>query len=164
MYNRQASDALLACQHASSPHSNVQAARAQVLAQQQQSKTQRAFVEYQRAHDAHAEAKAAVAALEQRLMASSGACAAARRHAYGAHARRPAGGAVVDTDLLSQCSDLASRVVETESAKLRADHVHAIEARYAARNAASRQGGPNGGRLRSGVSPPSCASCTRALA
>jgi len=31
--------------------------------------------------------------------------------------------------LLSQCSDLASRVVQTESAKLRADRVHAVEAR-----------------------------------
>ena len=45
----------------------------QLLAKQQQAKTQRAFVEYQRAHDVHAEAKAAVAALEGRLMASSGA-------------------------------------------------------------------------------------------
>jgi hypothetical protein len=45
----------------------------QLLAKQQQAKTQRAFVEYQRAHDVHAEAKAAIAALEGELMASSGA-------------------------------------------------------------------------------------------
>jgi hypothetical protein len=40
---------------------------------QQQQTTQRAFVEYQRAHDAHMAAKAAVAELENRLMATSGA-------------------------------------------------------------------------------------------
>jgi hypothetical protein len=50
-----------------------------------------------------------------------------------AHGLRHAGGAVVDTELLSQCSDLASHVVEAESAKLRADHLHAIEARQAPR-------------------------------
>ena len=35
----------------------------------------------------------------------------------------------MDIQLLSQCRDLASRVVQTESAKLRADHIHAVEAR-----------------------------------
>jgi len=45
----------------------------QLLAVQQQQTTQRAFVEYQRAHDAHMAAKAAVAELENRLMATSGA-------------------------------------------------------------------------------------------
>ncbi len=59
-----------------------------------------------------------------------GACPC-KHEALSACSPTPAGGAVVDTDLLSQCSDLASRVVEAESAKLRADHVHAIEARRA---------------------------------
>jgi len=49
----------------------------QILARQQVEKTRLAFVEYQRAHDAHAEAKAAAAAVESRLMASSGARARA---------------------------------------------------------------------------------------
>ena len=43
------------------------------------------------------------------------------------------GGSVVDTDLLSQSSDLASRVIETESHKLKADRIHAAEARCAQR-------------------------------
>lgn len=46
---------------------------------------------------------------------------------------RHAGGSVVDTDLLSQSSDLASRVIETESQKLKADRVHAAEARCVGR-------------------------------
>lgn len=45
----------------------------QLLAVQQQQQTQRAFVEYQKAHDAHMAAKAAVAELESQLMAASGA-------------------------------------------------------------------------------------------
>ena len=48
----------------------------QILIRQQVEKTRLAFVEYQRAHDAHAEAKAAAAAVESQLMASSGACTA----------------------------------------------------------------------------------------
>lgn len=44
-----------------------------------------------------------------------------------------AGGSVVDTELLSQSSDLASRVVEAESLKLKADRVHAAEAKCVAR-------------------------------
>lgn len=43
-----------------------------------------------------------------------------------------AGGSVVDTELLSQSSDLASRVVEAESLKLKADRVHAAEAKCVA--------------------------------
>ena len=105
----------------------------QLLASQQLEKTQRAFIEYQRAHDAHAEAKAVMALAEGQLMASSG-----TRQRCGAYASPcmpnacgfpMQGGAVVDTELLSTCSDLASRVVDAESAKLRADHVHAVEAR-----------------------------------
>ena len=46
--------------------------------------------------------------------------------------RASAGGAVIDTELLGQYSDAASRVVDAESAKLRADHVHAVEARRVA--------------------------------
>ena len=45
----------------------------QLLAVEQQHRTQRAFVEYKQAHDAHLAAKAAVAELETRLMAASGA-------------------------------------------------------------------------------------------
>lgn len=45
----------------------------QLLAVEQQNRTQRAFVEYKQAHDAHLAAKAAVAELETRLMAASGA-------------------------------------------------------------------------------------------
>ncbi len=44
----------------------------------------------------------------------------------------------MDTDLLSQCSDLASRVVDTELAKQRADHLHAVEARCGATAAQPR--------------------------
>ena len=45
----------------------------QLRAVEQQHRTQRAFVEYKQAHDAHLAAKAAVAELETRLMAASGA-------------------------------------------------------------------------------------------
>ena len=104
-----------------------------ILARQQLEKTRLAFVEYQRAHDAHAEAKAAAAAVESQLMASSGACTAhAATDGFGLTPRLHAGGSVVDTDLLSQSSDLASRVIETESQKLKADRVHAAEAKCAA--------------------------------
>jgi hypothetical protein len=48
----------------------------------------------------------------------------------------------VDVELLSQCSDLASRVVQAESAKLRADHVHAVEARRLSSLLLDIQAGP----------------------
>ena len=64
----------------------------QILARQQLEKTRLAFVEYQRAHDAHAEAKAAAAAVESQLMASSG--------ALGVHAAAASCGA--DTACVTQ--------------------------------------------------------------
>lgn len=45
----------------------------QALVNQQQGKAQKAFVEYQVAHDVHAAAKEAVKAIEPQLMALSGA-------------------------------------------------------------------------------------------
>ena len=115
--------------------------RRQILARQQLEKTRLAFVAYQRAHDAHAEAKAAAAAVESQLMASSGALAAMLLPLAATQLTQPcAGGSVVDTDLLSQSSDLASRVVETELQKLKADHVHAAEARCAARGSSGQLG------------------------
>ena len=104
----------------------------QILIRQQVEKTRLAFIEYQRAHDAHAEAKAAAAAVENQLMASSGALGGtALIQIHPCSPLQRAGGSVVDTDLLSQSSDLASRVIETESHKLKADRVHAAEARCA---------------------------------
>ena len=84
----------------------------QALVQQQQGRAQRAFLDYQEAHDAHASAKAAAAALEAKMMGT-------------------AGKADSDTDLalLSQYSDAASHVVETENMKMRADKQHGLEAR-----------------------------------
>ena len=104
----------------------------QILIRQQVEKTRLAFIEYQRAHDAHAEAKAAAAAVENQLMASSGALGGiALIQIHPCSQLQRAGGSVVDTDLLSQSSDLASRVIEAESQKLKADRVHAAEARCA---------------------------------
>ena len=124
----------------------------QILARQQVEKTRQAFVEYQQAHDAHAEAKAAAAAVENQLMASSGAlplrCRAAADDVRRSHPPC-AGGSVVDTDLLSQSSDLASRVVETESRKLKAERVHAAEARYAPRSFRAIRLGSSGAHKKS---------------
>ena len=116
-------------------HSRTPCAILQILVRQQVEKTRLAFVEYQRAHDAHAEAKAAAAAVENQLMASSGALAALRCcKCTPCSQLQRTGGSFVDTDLLSQSSDLASRVIETESHKLKADRVHAAEARCVSRH------------------------------
>ncbi len=72
VYNRQVRESLPTLRTRSVWRSSG-APRSQVLAKQQQTKAQRAFTEYQRAHDAHVAAKAAIAALEGQLMASSGA-------------------------------------------------------------------------------------------
>lgn len=45
----------------------------QALVNQQQGKAQKAFVEYQEAHDAHAASKLAIKAIEPELMAGAGA-------------------------------------------------------------------------------------------
>jgi SH3 domain-binding protein 5 (SH3BP5) len=88
----------------------VPAAQRQLQAQQQQETVQCALAEYRRAHDAHCAAKEAVSAAERKLLAASGQ-------------------SEVNTRLLSECSDLASRVVEAESRKARAEKAHAAEAR-----------------------------------
>lgn len=72
-----------------------------------QADAQRAFVA---AGNAHASAKEAMEAMQSRMLALSG-------------------DPEVDIDFLAQCSDLGSRVVLAESAKVRADHAHAVEAR-----------------------------------
>jgi len=85
-----------------------------------QAAAQRAFAA---ASSAHASAKAAVSEVELRMLAL-------------------AGDAAVDVALLAQCSDLASRVVMAESAKVRADHTHAQEARRVSALVAESQAGP----------------------